>query len=76
MAKPFKLPKTINGIRLPKTPRKQANRFLEKLQGEELEALIAAVVTAVIAHIASRRQEGEAPLGRKLAGALESHLKH
>ncbi|MDF8333988.1 hypothetical protein [Novosphingobium cyanobacteriorum] len=76
MAKPFKLPKTINGIRLPKATRKQANRFLEKLHGEELEALIAAVVTAVIAHIATRRQEGEALLKRKLAGVVGSHLKH
>jgi len=76
MAKAFKLPKKINGFKLPKSARKQANTLIARLQGEELEALIAAVVTAVIAHLAMRGKEGGTPLSHKLAGAVGSHLKH
>lgn len=76
MAKRFKLPKKINGFALPKGPRKQANRLIAKLQGEELEALLGVVVAAVIAHFATRGADTGQPLGKKLAGAVESHLRH
>ncbi|WP_225206767.1 hypothetical protein [Novosphingobium huizhouense] len=76
MAKTFKLPKKINGFRLPKEPRKQANKMIRRLQGAELEALIAAVLAAVLMHFAQRGAEGSEPLSKRLAGAVGGHLKH
>ncbi|MCH7628604.1 MULTISPECIES: hypothetical protein [Novosphingobium] len=76
MAKPFKLPKKINGFRLPKTARREANKLIARLQGEELEALVAAVLAAAVMHFAERGREGREPLSKRLAGAVGSHLKH
>lgn len=76
MARAFKLPKKINGFKLPKKPRKQANRLIARLQGEELEALVAAVLAAVLGHFAARAADDKEPLARRIASAVGSHLKH
>ncbi len=76
MAKAFKLPKTVNGFRLPKQMRKEANRLIARLQGEELASLIAAVLAAAMMHLADGRREGGERLSKRLAGAVGSHLKH
>ncbi|OYW46768.1 hypothetical protein [Novosphingobium sp.] len=76
MAKTFKLPKKINAFKVPKSARKQANKLISRLQGQELEGLLGAVVAAVIAHLALRGKAGGEPLSRKLAGTVGSHLKH
>ncbi|BEV00774.1 hypothetical protein [Novosphingobium olei] len=79
MAKTFKLPRKINGFRLPKKARKQANAFIARLQGEELEALATAVLGAILIHFADRAaRNGEPgdPLSKRLIDAVGSHLKH
>ncbi|MCW1381862.1 hypothetical protein OLX02_03400 [Novosphingobium sp. KCTC 2891] len=76
MAKAFKLPKKINGFRLPKGARKEANKVLGRLQGEDLEALIVAVLAAAVMHFAQRGKAGGEPLSRRLVIAVGSHLKH
>lgn len=76
MAKAYKLPKTINGFRLHKPLRKEANKLIARLQGEELQALISAVLAAAVVHVVDRGSGGAKPLLKRLAGAVESHLKH
>ena len=76
MAKTFKLPRKINGFRLPKQARKEANRLIKRLQGPELEALVAAVLAAVVMHFAQRGSDGAEPLSKRLVGAVGGHLKH
>lgn len=76
MARAFKLPKKINGYKLPKKPRKQANRLMAKLQGPELEALVMAVIGAVIAHLAERHADKAPALKERLGNVLSGHMSH
>ena len=72
MAKAFKLPKRIRGVKLPKAERKKANRLLARLQGEELRALAGVVATAVITHLVD--QAGQEKLSHRLGKAVGGHL--
>lgn len=72
MAKKFRLPKRINGLKLPKGARKHANAVLAKVQGKELEVLAGVVLGAVIAHFADK--EGDTALSRRIGKAVGGHL--
>lgn len=72
MVKAIKLPKRIRGVKLPKAARRTANRLLQRVQGEELEALAGVVIAAVIAHLADR--EGKGKLSQRLGKAVGTHL--
>lgn len=75
MVKRFKLPKKINGFRLPKRARKQANKLIANLQGDELEALVSAFLAAVLLYFVERSTpDGEALPDR--IGRAGSQLKH
>ncbi|MES2493255.1 MAG: hypothetical protein V4579_08260 [Pseudomonadota bacterium] len=72
--KSFKLPKQINGFKLPKKPRKTANRMLSRAQGPELEVLVGVVLGAVVAHFVDK--DGETKLSQRVKTAVGDHLMH
>jgi len=73
-SKSFKLPKRINGYKLPKKSRKSANRFLRRVQGPELEGLMGVVLGAMAAHLADKSSETR--LSQRLTKAVGDHLTH
>lgn len=76
MAKAFKIPKKINGYKLPKKPRKEANRLIAKIQGPELDALVMALMGAVIAHLVERSGDRVPGLKDRLGAVMGGHLRH